>query len=412
MPKLGLTMEEGLVASWSVKAGDTVKPGDLLFVVETDKIANEVEARDAGTIVEIKVAEGETVPVGAVLATWTGPASGSNAVVGPETDAAPLSAAPVAEVAVAQTVAVSTATAAVVGPGALISGRLLSTPLARRLARNLAIPLDGVAGSGPRGRIKAVDVERHHATAAAAPRAAPAPVATDTGVPAGRTIRTATSIEKTVARRLTESKQTIPHFYVLADADVTDLLALRVSLNATAPVVRISVNHCIVTAVARALVDMPEMNAVWEDGTIATVNGIDVGIAVDSPRGLLVPMLRNIGGIPLPLIAQQADAAVTRARDGKLASPDLTGGVISVSNVGMFGAGFLVPIINPGQSAILGVGASKKVFRPDADGQPVLREEVGLVLSCDHRIHDGVRAARFLDKIVQALQSPLRLLMP
>jgi len=190
------------------------------------------------------------------------------------------------------------------------------------------------------------------------------------------------------------------------------VLKLRKELNAAGSQVKISVNHCITAAVAKALAKMPEMNAVWRDGQIVTRESIDIGIAVDTPRGLMVPVLRGLNDTTLPILAGQADALVARARDGKLSGADLEGGAISISNIGMYGASFLVPIINPGQSAILGVGAPKKIFRPDQEDKPVLREELGLVLSCDHRLFDGVRAAILLDQIRQTLENPLRLLMP
>lgn len=383
MPKLGLTMTEGLLSSWAVKTGDAVKAGDILFVVETDKIANEVEARDAGTILTLDIAEGETVAVGTVLATWTGPSSG----VEVERLEPPIAAVPAAM-------------PSPVAPAG--SERVLATPLARRMARTAGVSLDGIAGSGPRGRIKAVDVTRHGAAPASA-----LPTQSTAG-----TRRPATSIERTVARRLTESKQTIPHFYVLADVDVTALLHLRQELNATGSKTKISVNHCIVAASARGLAAMPEFNAVWQEGEIVQFSEIDIGIAVDTPRGLLVPVLRNLGGLPLPLLATRSDGLVARAREGRIDTADMTGGALTISNVGMYGASFLVPIINPGQSAILGVGATKSVFRPDSKGLPELRTQIGLVLSCDHRIHDGVRAAMLLDHIVKALESPLRLIMP
>jgi pyruvate dehydrogenase E2 component (dihydrolipoamide acetyltransferase) len=399
MPKLGLTMTEGTLSAWSVKAGDMVKAGDILFVVETDKIANEVEARDDGTILTIEVAAGETVPVGGVLAIWTGPSLGANPDEEMQAGLPPL---PVVSASIPAIEAEAPAS-----PPAAGDGRHRSTPLARRMAREAGIDLSEVRGGGPRGRIKAADVERYCATSRA-----PIPVVSHHARAASETRRPATSIERTIARRLTESKQTIPHFYVLADADVSALLDLRKQLNATGPKAKISVNHCIVAAAARALQAVPELNAIWQEGEIVQFAGIDIGVAVDSPRGLLVPVLRDLGGLLLPLLAERADLLVARARDGKLDGPDMAGGALTVSNVGMYGASFLVPIINPGQSAILGVGAPRQVFRPDVDGKPALRTEIGLVLSCDHRTHDGVRAAMLLDAIVKVLENPLRLLMP
>jgi pyruvate dehydrogenase E2 component (dihydrolipoamide acetyltransferase) len=222
--------------------------------------------------------------------------------------------------------------------------------------------------------------------------------------------RLATPFERTVARRLVAAKQAIPHFYVLAEADATRLLALREELNGQSDRPRISVNTLIVAAVGRALRAMPEIDAVWEDESIVTLGRSDVGIAIDTPRGLLAPLLRDVGAAGLDGIAAAAASLVERARAGRLEEADFLGGAVSVSNVGMVGVSHLIPIIPPGQAAILGVGAVKSVFRPDASGAPSLRQEIGLTLSCDHRVLDGMRAARFLDRIVHLLEHPLAIL--
>ncbi len=393
MPKLGLTMTEGLIASWSVKPGDEVSEGDILFVVETEKIATEVAAHGPGRILSIDAGEGDVVPVGAPVATWTGasaPAAGDGAA--PAEAPAPAETAP------------PTPKAAQAG------GRILATPLARKIARGAGIDLATVTGTGPRGRIKAGDVEALMAAPPAKPSAPPASAPSLPPPPAEATRRPATGIEKVVARRLTEAKQTIPHFYVLAEADVTRLLALREELNAQRGFARLSLTHFVVAAVGRALAQMPEVNVLWgEDEVIALPHG-DVGVAVDTARGLLVPVVRRADSLSLDAIARTMGEAVDRARDGRLEATDLQGGAISVSNVGMFGASHLVPIINPGQSAILGAAAVKPTFRPDEAGAPALVQELGLVLSCDHRVLDGVKAARFLDLIVKLLQQPLTLL--
>jgi pyruvate dehydrogenase E2 component (dihydrolipoamide acetyltransferase) len=384
MPKLGLTMTEGLLASWRVQPGDEVKAGDVLFVVETEKIATEVEAQGSGRIETIEVTEGSTAPVGTVVATWSGADTASNG----EAPASPST------------------------PQPQVS-RIVATPLARKLARGAGIDLSGLTGSGPRGRIKARDVE---AAIGAAPVAASSarverpPTGQVRAEGALGTRRPATAIEKVVARRLTEAKQTIPHFYVQAEADVTRLLALRDELNAAGDAPRISLTHFVVAALARALARSPEMNVLWAEDEIVQLEGAYIGIAVDTDRGLLVPVLRNAHALRLDDLAAASTALFAKAREGRLDAADLEGGAISVSNVGMFGASYLTPIINPGQSAILGVAAIRPVFRPDAAGQPELRQEMGLVLSCDHRVLDGVKAARFLDRVTTLLQQPLSLL--
>jgi pyruvate dehydrogenase E2 component (dihydrolipoamide acetyltransferase) len=397
MPKLGLTMTEGVLASWAVKVGTQVRTGDVLFTVETDKIATEVEARADGEILSIDVFEGETVPVGAVLARWTGASAGieDDAETHVTVPDLPAEAAPVG-----------------VGPSRSPAGeRIRSTPLARRLASRAGIELSQITGSGPNGRIKAIDVERAQAKQTAAAHDSEQKQAA-TGAPSGALRRPATRMEQTVARRLTQSKQTIPHFYVFADVDITQLVALRTTLNADAApqTSKLSMTHLLASGLARSLAAMPELNAVWDDGHIIRFESIDIGIAVDSLKGLLVPVIRAADTMGIDAMAQAMSQLVDKARDGALVAADVEGGAISISNVGMFGASALAPIINPGQSAILGVGRPKQVFRPDADGQPTLCEELTLILSCDHRIYDGVRAARLLDHLTQLLENPLRLL--
>ncbi|KRE05851.1 hypothetical protein ASE63_05895 [Bosea sp. Root381] len=398
MPKLGLTMTEGLLAEWRVGPGDTVAMGDVLFVIETEKIATEIEAQHPGRIGVILVPEGETVPVGATLATW---ADGEAAT--PATDAVPTPA--LATEAQPKPAPAATQSNEAEPARAAAGARIVATPLARRVARQNGVALDRVAGSGPHGRIKLKDVE-----AALAAPAASSTTALSRPRSAGSQRRPATGIEQVVARRLTQAKQTIPHFYVLAEADVTALLAAREELNAAGTPQRLSITHFIMAAVGRALLAQPEINAVWDEGDIVTLAGSDVGMAVDSPRGLMVPVLRDAGAHHLDAVARACADIVGKARDGRLTAADCEGGAISVSNVGMYGASHLVSIINPGQSAILGVAAVKPVFRPDAQGQPALRQELGLVLSCDHRVIDGVRAAQFLDCVVKTLEHPLPLL--
>jgi pyruvate dehydrogenase E2 component (dihydrolipoamide acetyltransferase) len=383
MPKLGLTMTEGLLASWSVAPGDEVKPGDVLFVVETEKVANEIVAEQAGRIGALLVAEGDTAPVGAAVAIWAG------------ATAPAMSAATAAPDSQALT---TKAEASVRREG----DRVVATPLARRLAKEQAIDLAQVSGTGPNGRIKAADVT----SASAFPTT---PVETPAPARSAR-LRKASSIEKIAARRLTESKRDIPHFYVLAEADVSSLLQFRDRMNRDKSALKLTLTHFILAAVVRALEEAPENNAVWRDGEIELLDDVAVGLAVDTPRGLVAPVLRAMERLGVDALASAANALVVRAREGRLASRDFEGGAVSVSNVGMFGASRLAPIINPGQSAILGVGAVKPVFRPDADGAPKLAQELALVLSADHRLWDGVRAARFLDAIVRRLQDPLLLL--
>lgn len=389
MPKLGLTMQEGLLSTWLVKPGSTVRRGDVMFVVETDKISNEIEAAEDGRIEEIIVAEGQTVPVGAVLARWS------------ESEALPRAQAESATVASATPSSASGA-----------APRTISTPLARRLAREAGIDIRTVGGSGSRGRVMAADIAAIRKMMAAegsmpAMPAVEAPISTTDGA---RSPRRISRLRKLTAQRLALSKQTIPHFYLMAEADVTGLEKLRLELNDISGSPRLSISHFVVHAAGRALKSMPEMNAVWADESVQDLNSVDVGIAVETKAGVVAPLLRSVGHMTLDETTEAASKLIAAARDGKLGPDELAGGAFTVSNVGMFGASYLVPIISPGQSMILGVGAIRKVFRPDDQGMPVLSSELGLVLSCDHRVFDGVAAARFLNTIKSYLEKPLALL--
>lgn len=385
MPKLGLTMTEGLLAEWRVRPGASVAAGDVLFVVETEKIATEVEASGPGEIRELLVEAGTTVPVGTPVARWTG----SGAVV--------------SEPAKAEAPSPAAGTPLPPASAATPDGRVVATPLARRLAQRHSVALASLRGSGPRGRIKAADV-----LAAATPPGAAEPAAA--AAPAG----TAVPLERVrliAAQRLARAKREIPHFYVGAAAELSRLQALREEWNALpGGVPRLSVTHAILAATGRALAEQPALNRVWQGEGWRQLDSPDVGLAVDTPRGLFAPVLRNAGHLPLDALAAAATTLVARARDGRLSPDELVGGAITVSNVGMYGARFLVPIVNPGQSMILGVGATEAVFRPDAAGNPALRQEVMLVLAADHRVLDGAAAAALLARIVALLERPLALL--
>lgn len=376
MPKLGLTMTEGMLSEWKVAPGDRVEAGQVLFVVETDKIANDIEASEAGVIEALLARPGETLPVGATVA-----------MMAPGEGAAPgVAAAPAASAA------------------STLPERIVATPLARRMARERGVDLAHVSGSGPRGRIMAADVPDE----GAGPVSGPPPLALPATAPG--VVHELGAFQKIAARRLSESKREIPHFYVFADADVTDLATLRAQLNAASDGQKLTVNHFLIAAVARALAQMPEMNRVWAGEALRALPAIDVGLAVEGRKGLVAPVLRDLGGLSLDEIAARACDLVERARAGRFAAGELEGGAIAISNVGMFGASALVPIINPGQSSILGVGAAQGVFRPDAAGQPVLRQVLGLCLSCDHRVIDGAQAARFLQAVCRNLETPALLL--
>jgi len=405
MPKLGLTMTEGSVSQWRAKPGDAVRGGEVLLVVETDKVAVDVEAEVDGVLLDIVVAEGETVPVGTPLARiGVSYESVKSAETRPATASSRLGAAP--------------ATAGT--PASMrTEGRIIATPLARKLAAAAGLDLATIAGTGPRGRIKAANVE--HATtrrpdgiaSSAPPRDSAAHA---TGQPAttmdfpAATRRKPSAIQATMARRLSYVKQGVPHFYLAAEAEVSALEALRAKLKPVGELPRLTLTAFIVAAVGRALTDLPEANTVWSDEELVTFAAADVGIAVDAPHALYVPVLRDAGRKSLALIAEDSQALIERARQGRLTREEMIGGAFTVSNAGMFNVTYLTPIVNPGQSAPLGVGSVRSVFRPDSEGRPALRRELGLVLAADHRVFDGVDALALLNRIISYLQSPIRLL--
>lgn len=404
MPKLGLTMTEGMVVEWAVAPGDPVRTGDLLFVVETEKVANEVVAEADGVMGEIIVQPGETVPVGAVVGRWTGgPAKAEGAAQPAQADATPVpqGSAPAAHAQRqgAQTAAVAASTGN--QAGAASPARIVATPLARRLARERALDLAQITGTGPGGRIKAADVRGAEA---------PAKIQAPAGASAESGQRIAASgLVQSMAKRMTQAKQ-VPHFYVSAEAEVSELLALRARLNAMSGAPKLTLNHFLIAAVARALEDLPHQNRVWQDDHILQFDSIDVGIAVSTERGLMAPVLHGLAGATLDDIAVRSNALIARIKDGKGAHSDMSGGAITISNAGMFNVTYMAPIINPPQSAILGVGSIRELFRPDAQGAPELRREIGLVLAADHRLHDGASALKFLNHVIELMQEPYRLL--
>lgn len=373
MPKLGLTMTEGLIAEWHVQPGTRVAPGDVLFVVETEKIATDIEAPDAGEITEILTPAGASVAVGTPVARWTG-ATLTEPALSPSTPVTPATSASAA--------------------------RIIATPLARRLARARGITLAALTGSGPRGRIKARDV----------PPAAPGSAAPVAETAAGEVIPL-DHVRAAAARRLTQAKQDIPHFYVGAAAEIARLLTLAEEWRSLPGTPRLTLTHWVLAAIGRALIAMPEINRVWEGEGWRYLASPDIGLAVDTPRGIFAPVLHAAGHLALDALAHQTHALVARARAGKLTPDELRGGSITLSNVGMHGARFLMPIVNPGQSMVLGLGAMEQLFRPDAAGAPRLCREVTLVLAADHRVFDGVAASAFLARIIAFLQQPLALLL-
>lgn len=369
MPKLGLTMTEGLLSELRVAPGDRVKAGDVVFIVETDKIANEIEAPADGVVGALLAEAGQTLAVGAPVLSWAGEVSPK----------------------------VLTATASPTD-----AGRIMATPLARRIARERGVDLATLQGSGPRGRIKLADVE------SAAPRPPLGPPAPP--VAAAEPVLPPTQRHLAMVRRVVAAKRDIPHFYLTRRAELSALAALRMQLNeAGGP--KFTLNHFILKSVGQALLVHPDANRLWGDDGFIACGGPDVGFVVDTGAGLFIPVLKDAGCLPMDALAREARRLAARARDGQLTRTELDGGSISVSNLGMAGVESVTPIISPPQAAILGVGALSEVFRPDAEGRPALRREIVLTLACDHRVHDGMAGARLLDAIVYGLETPHALLL-
>jgi pyruvate dehydrogenase E2 component (dihydrolipoamide acetyltransferase) len=427
MPRLSDTMQEGTITRWLKQPGDEVKKGDIIAEVETDKANMEVESFDAGILEQILVKEGETVPIGQTIAV-VGSGQNVQKAAPVKTEATNGQAPANAPLPVNTHIQENTGSAsngsvqAVASASASESGFLRVSPLARRMAEEHGIDLSQVKGTDRSGRIVRDDIldflEQQQTKPAAPAQVAPAqaqPVAQPAPSLAtpqeGDEVKVLSSMQKTVARRLAESKQTVPHFYVSNEIDVTDALALRKQLNAGAGEngVKISVNDLVIKACALALEKFPDVNSSFGDGQFVHHQHINIGIAVDIPNGLVVPVIRDANIKGVRSIAREAKALVEKARTGKLTPADFTGGTFSISNLGMMDVTNFVPIINPPEAAILAVSSARKVFVPIND-QPVLRDIMPLTVSADHRIIYGAAVARFLQEVKRLLQNPYDLL--
>lgn len=406
MPEVAANSTHATLAAWSKKEGDAVAVGDCLAEVETDKAIVEINADSAGVMGQLLVQGGQEVEVGAPIAVLlaAGETVGDVQALLQAADAAPaLSQAAAAACAVPAT-AVSVTVPAVAEGGT----RLRASPLARRLAAQHGLDLARLSGSGPYGRIVKIDIER---ALQAAPVAA-APEATNAVVAAAASAYTEvphSNMRRTIARRLTESKSTIPHFYLTVDCRMERLLALRSEVNAGSDL-KISVNDFIVRAVAVALREVPQANVGWTDTAMRQYAQADVAVAVSTDTGLITPIVRGADRKSLSQISAEIADLATRARAGQLRPEEYQGGSFSVSNLGMYGVGEFSAIINPPQAAILAVGASKQL--------PVVENgelKVGTVMRCtlsvDHRAIDGALAAQWLAAFQRAIEAPLSMLI-
>jgi len=414
MPALSPTMEEGTLAKWLVKEGDTVKSGDLLAEIETDKATMEFEAVDEGTIGKILVAEGtDNVKVGTVIATISGddeaaPAPKAAAKEEPKAEApkaeAPKPAAPVE------------AKPAPVASVASSGDRVKASPLARRIAAEKGVDLGALSGSGPNGRIIRADVEGAKGGAApAAAASAPAtsvPAAKPTAVPdIPHEATKLSNVRKTIARRLTESKQTVPHIYLTVDIRLDALLKLRGDLNkALEPRgVKLSVNDLIIKALAVSLIQVPKCNVMFTPDQLISFSRADISVAVSTPSGLITPIIVDAATKGLAAISTEMKDLATRARDNKLKPEEYMGGTASLSNMGMYGIKQFEAVINPPQGMIMAIGAGEK--RPyiidDALGVATVMSATG---SFDHRAIDGADGAELMQAFKALVENPLGML--
>ena len=428
MPRLSDTMQEGTIARWLKKAGDEIKKGDILAEIETDKATMDLEAYEEGTLQQVLVQEGETVPVGQAVARigsgagdkdegaekrTPGQQTASTAETGGDDTRAMHATQSVSKRTTEQDADVQSTSSKTAQNG---SGKATkASPLARRMAEEHNIDLRQVQGTGPGGRIVRDDIEdaleqRSASPAASIPAVPQQETPTSTALSEAELVKL-TRVQLLIARRLTESKQTIPHFYVSSEIDMTDLLVMRQTLNANLGEagVKVTVNDLIMKACALALEKIPEVNSSLKEDHFVRYKHIHIGMAVDAPTGLVVPVIRDANTKGVRSIAHEAKALIARARANKLTPADLDGGTFSVSNLGMMDASGFIAVINPPQAAILAVAATRKQFVP-VDGQPVIRDLMTVTMSADHRILSGATVARFLQEVKQLLQNPFSVL--
>lgn len=408
MPSVAAGASEATVASWLVAPGDTVTAGTPLAEIETEKALVEYAAESSGVIGRLVVAAGETVETGSPIAVLTAPGETDadiDAALGVVTASA--AAAPVSPDASASDVSAETRHAIASTNGR----RVFASPIARKAARMRGIDLASVTGTGPNGRIVRRDLDRLAAAPAAAPVPADVPADVAETEPAsarlaeGDTLIPHTPMRRAIARRLTESKTTVPHFYLTADCVVDELLALREQVNTSAPP-KISVNDFVLAAVAAAFGDVPEANVTWSDEGLIAHQAVDLAIAVATDGGLVTPVLRDTGSKKLSQIARESAGLAARARDRRLRQDEIEGGVFSVSNLGMYGTTGFSAIINPPQSGILAVGAATP--QPVAAGGELrVATVMRCTLSVDHRAIDGALAARWLTAFTRRIENPL-----
>ena len=430
MEALSPTMEEGQVVKWLKAEGDEIAAGDLLAEIETDKATMELVARGDGVLRAILLNQGQTAPVGDVIAVIAAededvselvaaaapaatsrdteveeePTRAATPTATPSTTALPPTSPPVTPQP-APPVVRATARAEPVAEARKDGGRLRASPVARRLAREAGLRLEAVAGSGPRGRIVKRDIEAALAAGAATARA-PMP-----DLPGEDFVDVPlTQIRKTIARRLVESLGPVPHFFLTADVDMARATELRRQFNELELGARISFNDIVIKATALALARHPECNAWWGGDHVRRHNRVHIGVAVAIDDGLITPVVRDAHARPIAEISNEVKELATLARAKRLTPEQYTGSTFSISNLGMLGIEQFTGVINPPEAGILAVGAVED--RPVAvDGQVVVRRRMRMTMSCDHRVIDGAQGARFLATLKDILEKPLSVLL-
>lgn len=415
MPKLGFDMAEGTLVRWIKTEGETVNKGEVLAEIETDKATVEVESNFSGILARCLVEQGSVVPVGAPIAIIVAPGEKlDEALMGSVTEIKPTAAGEAPSVVASTFLPVSPAEEA-------STGRVFSSPLARKIAREHEIDLGKIRGSGPGGRIVRRDVEAALTTrqmrqpsvvdtvavvpSATQPRPVEAiPSPADQRIPVDK-------LRAAIARRMSEAKQQVPHFYVTHEYELDALLALRQEVNKLLPEEqKISVTDFLVKAVALTLQNFPNLNASFEGDVIVRHGSINIGVAVALDNGLLTVVVRQADVKPVSVISAELREMISRAREGKVRPQDIEGSTFSISNLGMYDVEHFIAIINPPEAAILAIGSARQVAAI-VDGQVQPRTRMKATLSADHRVTDGAEAARFLKTLAEWIEQPLKLLL-
>ena len=409
LPRVDMDMATGKISKWHAKDGEKVTKGAALFEIETDKAAMEIDAPSDGILRNILVGEGETAAVGSAVA-----------FIYAEGEAVQRASPAAAQAPASATAAAPVSSVPTVTPPVASGETPRATPLARRLAKQAALALGGVSGSGPRGRILADDVRKALDSKPSVAAAAPATLSDDSiqklYQPGSFAVQPMDGMRRTIAARLTQSKQTVPHFYLSVTATLDALMAARESLNAAAPrdaskapLWRLSINDFIIKALGLALQKVPAANVTWAGDSILQHRVSDVGVAVAVEGGLFTPVMRNVEAKTLSAISLEMKQLAAKARARKLVPSEYQGGTSAISNLGMFGIEEFTAIINPPHASILAVGAGVQRFVP-VNGQPSLVTQMTCTLSCDHRAVDGAVGAELLQAFRSYIENPMLML--